>query len=102
MEHLNKPIVELSMAVTKASFDKDSGEKRIRMAASDTGEDFFGERMSTELFHNFVRRMNEPLPEAWRSVIEELSWSGGMPYASISHYKSGANESNLAADIQKV
>lgn len=92
----------LEMAITKASFDESTGERRIRMVASDTSIDYYDERTSIELFHNFVRRANEPLPEVWKSVVVEKGWRGGMPYTSISHYPSGSDGANIPADIKSI
>jgi len=92
----------MQMVVTKASYDKETDERRIRMVASDTSEDYFEEAMSVELFNNFVKRIAEPVPETWMKVLREKGWQGGMPYTSISHYPSGKNGANIPADIKSV
>lgn len=94
-------IVELSLVVTKASFDKAEPDKnkkrRILMTNSDTAPDLYDESMSVELFQDFCRRIesNEPIPEQFKSVICEDSWCGGMPYISIAHYPAGKNGKNV-------
>ena len=68
------------------------GEMTIRMTSSDTGKDFYDESMSKELFDDFIAHINakEGIPAPFADVIlEGESWSGGMPYISLAHYKSG-------------
>ena len=90
------------MNVVKTSISP-SGERKIRLSASDTGEDVFEERMSLELFNNFIRRINQPVEEVWKSVLVEKSgWAGGMPYTSVSHYPSGVAGKNIPADVTSV
>lgn len=102
---MTAPVVYFSTFVCKTSFDKSKNQMRWRITASDIDKDAFDERMSLELFHNFVRRINsnEPIPEKYRSAFyEESGWNGGMPYVSISHYKSGENEINVPGDVEAV
>ncbi len=70
--------------IERASYDKASGEKRWRAVASDTELDSFGDKMSIELFDDFIQRAisKEPVPGQYASEF----WSGGMPYLSVSHY----------------
>jgi cation transport regulator ChaB len=80
------PFAEFSMFITKASTDG----KFMRWAAtnSDTDWDSYEERMSQELYLDFIARINskEPVPEIFRSTVCSSYWCGGMPYLSISHY----------------
>src|SRR3972149_9631715 len=95
---------QFSMAIIKASIpDKASRKMKLSMVSSDTGEDSYAERMSLELFNDFSNRIEKslPVPEPFDSVICEEGWCGGLPYPSISHYKSGAG-SNVPGDIDKV
>ena len=90
-------LAELSMVITKASRDKETGTMRLRLVNSDTGADVFGEKMSLELFQDFVERSssNAPIPEPFREIVEksEQGWySGGPPYLSIAHFKSGGGK----------
>lgn len=99
----NKSLAEFSMTITKASIpNKADRTMRIRMVSSDTGEDVFEERMSNELFDDFVTRIddNSPVPEPFDVVCED-GWEGGMPYLSVSHYKSG-NGANVPGMPEKV
>jgi cation transport regulator len=75
---------EFSLYISKASFDKKSGEMRWTAVASDTDEDLTEEFMSLELFQDFIQRAEsgEEVPEEFRSSY----WTGGMPYVSVSHY----------------
>src|SRR5574339_626953 len=79
-------IVEMSLRITKASYNKSEDNPR-RWAAvdSDTDEDLYKEKMSLELYQDFTRRIkdNIPVPEQFKSIICEDSWCGGMPYLSI-------------------
>jgi len=99
----NKSYAEFSMVITKASIpDKASRQMRLTMVTSDTGEDVFEERMSQELFDDFVERIEngESVPSPFDTVLED-GWNGGMPYLSISHYKSGAGQ-NVPGEPEKV
>ena len=98
-------LVEFSTYICKTSFDKSTNKMRWRMTASDTGDDFYDERMSVELFNSFVRRINndELVPETYRAILREKSgWDGGMPYTSVSHYKSGSGGANIPGDVDAV
>lgn len=92
---------EFSMAVSKVSFDKATQERNITLVASDTDPDLSTERMSTHLFQDFVNRIENqiPVPEEFRSAICEDGWCGGMPYLSISHYKSAGGK-NVPGEIR--
>jgi hypothetical protein len=95
---------EFSMSITKASIpDKKSRTMRLSMVTSDTGDDVYEERMSVELYNDFVQRIesNAPVPEPFNDVVCEDGWCGGLPYPSISHYKSGAGN-NVPGDVEKV
>lgn len=97
-------LAEFQLAITKASFDQTTGEKRIRFVGSDTDEDVFGEKMSVQLFDDFIERIedNEPLGEELQILLRERGWDGGMPYMSISHLKSGTDGKNIPADVVAV
>ena len=87
-----QPISSVDMIIVKASREKADGTMRLRMVNSDTGEDVFGEKMSVELFEDFIQRSNGnlPVPEPFDAVVHEEKWQGGKPYLSIAHYKSDA------------
>lgn len=98
-------IVEMSMRITKASYQK-SEKSAMRWTAidSDVDEDLYQESMSVELFKDFADRIenNVPVPEAFKSVICEESWCGGMPYLSIAHYKAGEGSRNVPGTVDAV
>lgn len=96
---------EFSMAIVKASYDKQNGGvMRFRAVASDTEPDLYGESMSPELFQDFTDRIehNIPVPEAFKSAICENTWCGGLPYPSISHFKAGPDGVNVPGKLDKV
>lgn len=98
-------VVEMSLRITKASYNK-SEKDAMRWAAidSDVDEDLYEERMSIELYKDFVYRIenNIPVPEAFRSVICEDDWCGGMPYLSIAHFKAGTGKKNVPGEPESV
>src|SRR4030042_5738979 len=64
--HKTKSLTEFSMRIDRASYDKATGERRVRIVASDTDEDNHKDSMSLELFSDFVERIKsgeEPPPE---------------------------------------
>jgi hypothetical protein len=100
--NVHEGVSELSMYVVKANI-KD-GEMRLRMTSSDTGKDAYEEAMSTELFDDFLAhiRDEDEIPEAFKSVIAEETWDGGMPYVSIAHYKSGKDGVNIPGVVKSI
>ena len=82
--HKSEVFTEFSMRIDRASYDKATGERRVRIVASDTDEDSRKDSMSLELFNDFIDRIkkNEPVPEDFQSDF----WKGGEPYISVSHY----------------
>jgi hypothetical protein len=92
------------MYISKVSVEKSAGgEMRWRATASDTSPDLYQERMSNELYDDFVRRIEtkSPVPEPFDKVLGE-DWNGGMPYLSISHYKSGREGKNVPGMPTKI
>ena len=90
-------VKELSLYISKASFDKKSQQMRCQAVASDTEEDSYGDSMSLELFADFISRIDteEPAPEKYCSDY----WNGGMPYLSIAHY-SDQDGKGVAGEIE--
>lgn len=98
-------VVEMSLRITKASYNKSEDNPRRWMAIdSDTDDDLYQEKMSLELYQDFDRRIknNEPVPEPFKSIICEDSWCGGMPYLSVAHYKAGGEAKNVPGDVEAV
>lgn len=79
-------MAEMSMYITKSSMDG----KVMRWSAvnSDTDPDSYTERMSYELFADFIDHINkkDDVPEIFRAGVYSNYWKGGMPYVSVSHY----------------
>jgi hypothetical protein len=100
--NVHEGMAEFSMSIVKANI-KD-GVMRWRSVNSDVEEDVYGERMSKELFEDFIQHIekNEPIPEPFNTVIAEPDWNGGMPYLSIAHYKSGAGKANVPGEPSKI
>ena len=98
-------VVEMSLRITKASYNKSEDTPRRWMAIdSDTDEDLYQEKMSLELYQDFESRIrnNTPVPEAFRDIICEDVWCGGMPYLSIAHYKAGGDAKNVPGLVDAV
>jgi len=104
--NVEETLAEFSMFIHKATRDKATGEMRLHLVNSDTGEDVFGEKTSIDLFNDFVYRSdnNLPVPEPFFDIIKKSEndyWSGGKPYLSISHYKSGGGK-NVPGEQEKL
>lgn len=76
--------IQKSFFITRVSKDEQTGVLRWFAKASGTDLDSYEERMSRELFQDFIRRIKsgEKVPVAFRSDF----WNGGLPYLSIAHY----------------
>lgn len=100
-ELLRDSIAEMSLVITKASFDKSEPDpnkkRRITMTNSDVSPDLYREEMSLELFSDFTRHIEnkDPIPAPFDEVLCEDMWCGGMPYLSIAHYRSGKDAKNV-------
>jgi len=77
-------LTDFSFIITKASYDAKTGERRWMATTSDTGMDLRNQRMSLELFNDFIRRAktSQQIPVEFQSEY----FKGGMPYVSVSHY----------------
>lgn len=101
----NSEIVDFSMSIIKASYDKsDNNPRRWRAVDSDTGSDLYNEQMSNELYQDFIQRIQNdtPVPEPFKSVVCEDAWCGGMPYLSIAHYKAGESAKNVPGKVEAI
>lgn len=92
-------IVELSFRIDKASYDKASGEMRWSSVTSDTAPDSYDERMSGDLYQDFINRIkgNESPPAQYCSE----AWRGGLPYVSVAHYPD-LNGKGIAGDSKAI
>lgn len=98
-------IVEFSMRITKAAYNKsESAPMKWVAIDSDTDSDLYQEKMSIELYRDFVSRIENktPVPEAFREAICESGWCGEMPYLSIAHYKAGTGLRNVPGTVESV
>src|SRR5512139_1728767 len=79
-------IQTFSMFINKAV--KDGKIMRWAAVNSDTDPDSHEERMSLELYSDFISHIEnkDPIPEIFRSAVCSDFWCGGKPYLSVSHY----------------
>ena len=81
----NKSLVsDFALKITKASYDKVSGERRWSGTLSDTQKDTYNEKMSLQLFTDFINHIThgDPIPVPYQTNY----FKGGMPYVSLAHY----------------
>jgi hypothetical protein len=76
--------VQKTMYITRVSENRKSGKRTWFATASGVKEDAYGERMSVDLYHDFVDRMEKREPVA--APFGSDFWNGGMPYLSIAHH----------------
>jgi hypothetical protein len=82
-EERQRPLSTLEMWITRVSQDK-RGVRRWYATSSGVKKDLYGERMTTALFDDFVRRIDEG-EEAPAPFISE-AWNGGNPYLGVAHF----------------
>jgi len=77
-------IARVEMYITRVAKDPQTGLRRWFATASGVDRDLYGERMSTPLFKDFIRRIEsrEEPPEPFKS----RAWNGGLPYLGVAHY----------------
>jgi hypothetical protein len=98
-------IQQFSMRIFKAAYNKaDATPMKWSAIDSDIDDDLYKEKMSLELFKDFTERIENktPVPEAFKSIICEDTWCGGMPYVSIAHYKSGSDAKNVPGTVESI
>ncbi len=72
------------MYITKATHNPETGEKRWAAVASDTDLDSYGDRMSLDLYNDFIERAEHAeIPPA---IFTSDAWKGDMPYLGLAHY----------------
>jgi hypothetical protein len=82
----NEVLRHFDMYITKANTDE-KGVMRWSAVNSDTDYDSYQERMSLELYQDFLAHIEEEgLPAVYKNVACSDFWCGGMPYVSVSHY----------------
>lgn len=72
------------MYITRVAKDRQSGVKRWFSSASGVERDLYDERMSVDLFNDFVGRVEsrDEVPPPFSSK----AWNGGLPYLGVAHY----------------
>lgn len=80
----DESLSSFDMYINRVSEDRQSGERRWFATASGVKMDSYEERMSVDLFKDFIRRIedHEVPPEPFISK----AWKGGLPYLSVAHY----------------
>jgi len=75
-----------SMHITKASLS--NGVMRWAATNSDIEPDLYGEKMSLELYEDFISHIEneDEVPAEFKSAVCSDYWCGGTPYLSVSHY----------------
>lgn len=86
IQKIDSYMAEMSMYISKATLDK--GVMKWAAVNSDTAPDTYDERMSLELYEDFIQNINDEvsLPTQFRAGVCSDYWCGGMPYLSVSHY----------------
>jgi predicted P-loop ATPase/GTPase len=94
-------LVEFSLYITKASID--NGVMRWAAVSSDTEYDLYGERMSLELYRDFLKYVSgeKQLAQPYQEMFYSDYWRGGMPYVSIAHYPD-LNGKAVPGEVQQV
>lgn len=79
-------LAEFSMHITKASLS--NGVMRWAATNSDIEPDLYGEKMSLELYEDFISHIEneDEVPAEFKSAVCSDYWCGGTPYLSVSHY----------------
>lgn len=85
------------MYITKATQNPDTGEKRWAAVASDTDLDSYGDRMSLDLYNDFIERAEHA--EIPPTIFTSDAWKGGMPYLGLAHYLD-LNGEGIVGDTQ--
>ena len=77
-------VVDFTIKITKATYDKLTNERRWSGTLSDTQKDTYGEKMSLQLFQDFINHIThgDPIPAPYQTDY----FKGGMPYVSLAHY----------------
>lgn len=83
-ERRTQPLSTLEMWITRVSRDKKTGVRRWYATSSGVKKDLYNEQMSTALFDDFVRRIDEK--EIAPAPFISEAWQGGLPYLGIAHY----------------
>lgn len=92
-------IVVAEMYITRVAEDKQTGVRRWSASASGIERDLYDERMSVELFNDFIKRAESR--EAVPIPFASEAWSGGLPYLGVAHYLD-MNGHGIAGDTKQI
>lgn len=81
---MRSQVPRVHLFITRVSENPQTGRRRWYAKASGVQWDKYQERMSVDLFKDFIKRAEsrEKPPEQFTS----RAWSGGLPYLGIAHY----------------
>jgi len=74
----------MDMFITKVVKDRQTGIRRWFATSSGVKRDQYNERMSVELFDDFIHRIEER--EKPPEIFMSRAWQGGLPYLGVAHY----------------
>lgn len=76
--------VEMPFYIYRVSHDKANDVRRWYATASGVKKDLYQERMTVQLFNDFIQRIDvgDEIPEPFKSK----AWEGGKPYLGVAHY----------------
>ena len=79
-------LAEFSMYINKSTLK--NGVMTWAAVNSDTAPDSYQERMSLDLYKDFITNIKSEvrIPEEFSQSVCSDYWCGGMPYLSVSHY----------------
>ena len=79
-------LAEFSMYINKSTLR--DGVMTWAAVNSDTAPDSYQERMSLDLYKDFIENIKSeaPIPDEFGQSVCSDYWCGGMPYLSVSHY----------------
>lgn len=81
---MNRNAIVKHLYITRVAEDKQTGERRWFSTSSGIKTDLYGERMSLDLFRDFIERAEKrEIPPA---PFTSKAWNGGLPYLGVAHY----------------
>ena len=77
-------LTQRHLFINRVSKDPQTGVRRWHSTSSGIKRDLYDERMSTGLFKDFIKRIeNREIPP---DPFISKAWNGGLPYVGIAHY----------------
>jgi len=99
MRRVTTQIATHEMFITRVAKDRQTGVLRWFSKASGIERDLYDERMSVELFKDFVKRVESK--EDAPTPFSSKAWAGGLPYLGVAHYLD-LNGDGIAGDTERV